>query len=899
MNSPSPVERFITSIVGHPYRVLAAALLLTGLAGWGMSQIDIYTSRKAMLPDHLDVARRLNRFLAEFGAASDLIMVVEGAPRPDLEEFASQLARRLEREEIIRSATERVGLMFFLEHAYLMIPPDVLEKISDLPSPRPPPPGGEGGGGDWWEGWLEDPPELSSVDMDLKTAEEILHLVLFLCEQWQRWLTAPAAPESIDWRAVLARHGAESMASEYFTSRDGEMLFIFVRPAETSGEFDEVRPFIETVKRVRAELDEEWKSAGRQAPRVGLTGLPATTFEEYTAITNDILFTVTTAGVLILLLILLWLRSVRWALVVFVPMALGVVWNIGLAYLVVGHLTMITSGFTAILFGLGVDYGIFMSTRIIEERRREQDLKRAIARGAAASARALLTAGGATMLVFGALALVEFSGFAELGKVAGCGVGLVLLSTFVIQPVLFSLLPPRVEGGRARPAGTRPAPGVKISRPINVLLVLAAVSAAVAGGVAVRTIPFDYGVLSMLPEGSEAARYQRRMLEKSDYQGEVVIFTADSIDSARRMAERVSELPSVARVQGITDLFPSDAAERAELARKIGKQIAGSEYARRIRELGRIRLGHEADERIDKTVEKIRELVEDGQEQAFSAGHGHLVRVMERILETLEAIQDKRESEPKLARERTRLYVQTMVDAGKSALDVLAAWKTAGELTPADLPPAIRDRFFGLRCTVAFYAFPAGDIYDQQKLHTLMEQVYSVSDQATGFPTTHHLFSRLVVDSYRAGTLMAILAAMIWISLVLRRLRGIIIALLPLLVGGGWMMGIMAYCDMAFNFANILGLPLVIGLAVDYGVWFAHRKREFPDLDGWQVARLAGKAILLAAGTTLAGLGAITMASYRGIASMGVAITIGLLCCVTAALLISPAITQLLFRRKS
>ena len=77
-----------------------------------------------------------------------------------------------------------------------------------------------------------------------------------------------------------------------------------------------------------------------------------------------------------------------------------------------------------------------------------------------------------------------------------------------------------------------------------------------------------------------------------------------------------------------------------------------------------------------------------------------------------------------------------------------------------------------------------------------------------------------------------------------------------------------------------------------------HRQREFVDLDGWQVARRAGKAILLAAGTTLAGLGAITMASYQGIASMGTAITIGLVCCVTAALLISPAITQLLFRRK-
>ena len=109
----------------------------------------------------------------------------------------------------------------------------------------------------------------------------------------------------------------------------------------------------------------------------------------------------------------------------------------------------------------------------------------------------------------------------------------------------------------------------------------------------------------------------------------------------------------------------------------------------------------------------------------------------------------------------------------------------------------------------------------------------------------------------------------------------------------------MSAIDMKFSYANIIALPLVIGLAVDYGVWFAHRRREFPDMSPWRVAIIAGRAILLAAGTTLAGLGAIILAEYRGVASMGVAVTIGLVCCVTAALLISPAITQLLFGRKS
>jgi predicted RND superfamily exporter protein len=903
------LERFVGGAIKHRWPVLLVSLVLTGLAAWGMAEIDIYTSRKALLPDDVPVNKRLDNFLSRFGAASDLIVVLSGDNRPELEGYAGKLARKLEADPLIRDAMERVDLLFFLEHAYLMVPEHNLEQfgevVDDLVGIDPPEQLEHWR--DAWkrtETWLEDPPDLAGVEMDLKTAEESLHLVLFFLEQWKRWLDAPAAPKTIAWNTMLARHGAESLASGYFTSWDGKMLFVFVRPTETSEEFEKVKPLNEAVRRINAALLAEWTAAGHQPVEMGLTGIPAATFEEFLAIKRDILVTGSLAAGLIILLILAWLRSVRWALVVFVPMSVGVVLNVGLAYLMLGHMTILTSGFTAILFGLGVDYGIFMSTRIIEERRHQPDLLKAITTGSAASAKALLTAGGATFLIFLSLSFVEFRGFAELGQVAATGVGLVLISTFLLQPIFFYLLPPKVgpsvasaKEGLRTPALAKKR--LKIPMPVNVFLVLAAVTAAALGGFAVSGIPFDYDVMSLLPKDSEAAAYQRRMLEESDYQGEMVIFTAPNIEQARLLSKKAAALPSISQVQGITDMFPPDAAKRAERARAVGAKIDGSEYAKRIRALGQIQLDAQDDARIDRSLEKITELIEDAQEQAFSAGHNHLVKVMETILETLEAISDKREAKPEQTHERTQLYVQTLVDRSKAALDVLGAWKSAKALTPDDLPSSLRQRFFGTDGSVAFYATPAGNIYKHQTLVDLMEQVYSVSPDATGFPTTHHAFSKVVVDSYRVGTLAAIVVALFWISLVLRRLRGVIIASLPLLIGGGWMMGLMSVSGMSFNFANLLGLPLVMGLAVDYGVWFAHRRRDFPDESGWTVARRAGKAILLAAVTTLAGLGAITLASYRGIASMGVAVTIGLISCVVAALLISPAITELLFRRKT
>ena len=178
-----------------------------------------------------------------------------------------------------------------------------------------------------------------------------------------------------------------------------------------------------------------------------------------------------------------------------------------------------------------------------------------------------------------------------------------------------------------------------------------------------------------------------------------------------------------------------------------------------------------------------------------------------------------------------------------------------------------------------------------------MREVYSVSNNATGFPTTHQVFSKTVVDSFRQGTILAVIACLLWLVVALRNLRGIILAALPLVIGGGWMLGLMALGGLSYNYANIIALPLVIALAVDYGVWFSHRWNELSGESPLTVTLNAGKVIALAAGTELAGLGAITLASYRGVSGLGIDITIGLLACLVATLLVAPAIGQLLEKK--
>lgn len=890
--------RLAECLARNPWRVLGVALLLTVLATWAASHLPVYTSRQALLPKDMEVTQRFERFLQNFGAAADLIVVLEGAPQADLESFASRLADKLRNEPEIGQATDRLDMRFFLEHAYLSMPLEQLQQLgaglSGLSAAQPP---GLEEALSKAGAWVQAGPS-SAMAVDLVSARQGLELADDFFREWRRWLDAEQVPQAVDWNPLLARYGAESGGNGFFTSRDGRLLFVFAHPKNASEDFDNLGPFVDKVKSVSAGLAAQWRAEGRAAPVVGFTGLPAIEYEEYINIRKDILLVIATSALLISILILAVVRSVRWAAVIFVPMGLGVVWSLGLALVTVGHLTIITAAFIAILFGLGADYGIFTSSRITEERRAGRPLVEAIGVGISSSFSAVLTAGGASLLIFAALGTVDFPGFAELGVVAAKGVLMILLATWLVQPALYALLPPKIHGvAKPGASAAMAVPRFKwgaYPRPVAGILVLLALGCAVAGAVYGLKIPFDYDVLAMLPADSQAAHYQRRMDLESDYQAEVVIFTAKDMAEARRISEEAGRYRTIGKVQSLSKLFPADAEARAHWARVIAEPLAAPSHALRLDEFDRAGLSARSFELLRALLAGGEGFIDSAQEQAFSSGHNEWVQSLEKLRGSLSAVKAGLDRDGEQGRVRTEAFARALLDNARLGLAIASAWKTAEPLTPRQLPASLRDRFFGRDGSVAVYAFPAETVYDPVKLDALMRDVYAVSPDATGFPSTHQVFSKQVVESFSQGTLLALAVCLLWIMVVMRSLAGFALAALPLLIGGGWMLGLMALFGIQYNYANIVALPLVIALAVDYGVWYSYRWRDLSGYAPFQVSWISGKVIGLAAGTELAGLGAITLAHYRGVSTMGINITIGLLCCLAATLFVAPAIGQLL-----
>ena len=128
-----------------------------------------------------------------------------------------------------------------------------------------------------------------------------------------------------------------------------------------------------------------------------------------------------------------------------------------------------------------------------------------------------------------------------------------------------------------------------------------------------------------------------------------------------------------------------------------------------------------------------------------------------------------------------------------------------------------------------------------------------------------------------------------------RSLLALVLALLPVGIGMLWLAGLMGYFGIPFNPANIMTLPLVIGIGVTNGIHILNRFAE--EQNPGILAKSTGKAVFVSGLTTIAGFGSLVLAKHQGIESLGYVMATGTAACMVAALTFLPALLNLLIAK--
>jgi predicted RND superfamily exporter protein len=181
-------------------------------------------------------------------------------------------------------------------------------------------------------------------------------------------------------------------------------------------------------------------------------------------------------------------------------------------------------------------------------------------------------------------------------------------------------------------------------------------------------------------------------------------------------------------------------------------------------------------------------------------------------------------------------------------------------------------------------------------LSRFVREVRSVDPRATGNPLQAYEASLQMKGGYEKSALLALGVILIVLYLDFRSLRNAFIASLPLAVGVLQTFGILGLLDLPLNPANMIALPLMLGLGVDYGVHIVH---DYLEQKGrYKMSSSTAVAVLVDSLTTIVGFGALMIASHQGLQSLGRVLTIGVSCCLFTSLIMLPAILTWMSRNR-
>lgn len=885
-------DRFFRSLarigVVHPWRLLIALLVVTAGAAALIPGLHVSTSRTGLVSGEDPQQARMNAFYERFGRPDAPLFVIDGGTPDQRRAVVDRLEASLEADPRFEGRVlGRVG-PDDIAPILLLQRPEALAGLAR--SMEPEQLRGLVSGG--LEAWLGAMAEGIEAGLSGETQAEVKPEQL--SEQLgQLAMIGGALDDYLAGRDPMKRLAAKQADAPgmdeagYLVTASGNEHLVSVFPDLETDEGRELQPI---VQELRAHRDQALEGAPQDV-RADLTGLPALAADELTIVEQGLRTSSIAATLGILVLCLALFRSLKLTIVALVPLLPGIVLTLGTVRLLYQDLNLVTSSFVAVLLGLGIDFSVHLIARYNEAGREGESVESAIETSMVRSGPGVGTGALVTAAAFLTTATTDFTAYAELGLITAVGLVIIVVVTFTLLPPLL-----RIGGRKNGPLEAAPEPpgiGVVVSmvRRWKWPLVVVAAVAGILGGLALPRIDYNPRYFDFLPETTESARALSKLEYDPIASPVFAVLTADSIEDARTIAESLRQLETVAGVQTPSDLLPELTEERKAALRAGLSAFGNPDFEALSRApLTRERLAPRVLEVAD-ALDAVRfELSRAGlpsesaaaAQEAFSNLHDRLTDLDEEGRARLAALH------PALS-------------------DVAApAWETAtrvlerGHYEPTDLPMVFQRRYVSKDGdALAIFAVPAGQFWEVEVANAFSEDIRGVDPEAVGLALVHVTHNEMIKGGFERAAGIAALVVVIMLLIDLRSLKDALLALLPTILGWLWMLGLMAALGIEFNIANIVALPLVIGIGIAFGVHTMHRCREVSKgqpgrLD--EIVRGTGGAIAVAALTTMVGFAGLVLVKYGAMQSLGLTMVLGIASCLVATVLVLPAVLLLLER---
>ncbi|MCB9559976.1 MAG: MMPL family transporter [Kofleriaceae bacterium] len=811
-SAPPPVaaQRYVAWLVRRGLVVIAAAAVLFGVAVYLTAfHLPLKADFSHLLPQDAPSVRDLRK-LDERVTTQDTLLILVTADDPEIRaRVAAQIAeaaRALPPTLVSRVETDDAATRAFLRaHRHLFVPLDDLIAARDALRTRID------------QAKLEANPLYVNLDEDETDAD------------------AAAARQRLD-ELRQRRHDAEARLDHSgYVGPDGHVQLLVVRTGFAKTDVAQGKALMAALQRARAEV---LARPGNAGARIGLTaGVPGT-IAEHDALVRGMLLSSLITVVLVALALWLYLRSIILLGLLSGSLVVGTTVSFGVAAVTVGHLNAATAFLGAIIAGNGVNYGILLLARYLEERRRHSP-EDAMARAIHGTLRPTIVASLGASIAYGSLAATSFRGFADFAIIGGVGMILCWLASY-------SLLPAMVLrwGTRTRIVTSDPVLGGWLARLFGFRRagVVCAVALVVFGATAwesyryVADDPFEYDITKLRSNGDDAIEVRRWMaLSDANFGRGISGQTFIAVDRLDQVPEVVAALRKVddgvaperrtiGVIHSILDVVPED--QPAKLA----------------------------------VLAEIRALLDD---------------------DALDALGDDERAE--IAELRPPDDLQPITPEG----------------LPEELKVRLRERdgrigyLIGVRPDTHLDEWNGKDLI---RFATAIRRIELADGETLTTSGTQVIYADILGTISKDGPTVVAVASLCLIVMVLlvvgRNLRAVAV-LVATSMGS---LGLIAVCSVTgikVTFLDFVALPITLGLGVDYAINIAHRHHQDEEVSAAETLRTSGAAVFLCSLTTIIGYGSLLVSDNLAIRGFGTASLIGEICCLATALIVVPAIVGL------
>jgi hopanoid biosynthesis associated RND transporter like protein HpnN len=561
------------------------------------------------------------------------------------------------------------------------------------------------------------------------------------------------------------------------------------------------------------------------------------------------------------------LHSTKIISAVFANLFIGLSITTAIGLMMVGSLNLLSIAFAVLFVGLGVDFGIQFSVRYRSERFKSNDLQTALLKAAEYSAVPLSLAAMATAAGFLSFLPTDYKGVSELGKIAGVGMLVAFFSSITVLPALLSLLNPP---GEKEPVGYAfLAPVDHFLEKHRVIIIVGTLLVAVAGLPLLYFLRFDFNPINLRnPRVESIATFLDLRNDPNTGANAINVMTNSEAD-AKKIEAKLAQLPEVLRVMSLDSFVPPDQPEKLKLIAQGAKVL---NPALTPESIDAPPTDAENVEALKGTVESLRRTAGDAKGPGAVASR-RLADALSRLADSNEAVRNKTQA----------IFVTPL----KVVLDQLKNALQAKPVSLKTLPPDLVREWKTKDGLMRVEAQPRGDPNDNETLRKFAAAVLAAEPKAVGGPVSILKSGDTVVKAFIHAGIWALVVISFLLWLTLRRITDVLLTLVPLLVAGAVSLEICVLIGLPLNFANIVALPLLLGVGVAFKIYY---------VTAWRAGRTnllqssLTRAIFFSAMTTATAFGSLWLSSHPGTASMGKLLALSLVTTLAAVLLFQPAL---------